>query len=217
MNSDFATARMMMVDSQVRPNKVTDRRILDAMRTLPRERFVPVAAQALAYADEDVPLGNGRFMTEPMVIARLIQIAEIVAGERVLVAAAGSGYGAALAAACGGVVTALEDDKSLIALARAALSGVAGVSLVEGGAAAGWAAGAPYDVVLLDGAAAEVPEALAAQVKPHGGRFVGIQSSGRTARAVIGVLSAGRLALRPVFDCATPLLPALRREAGFVF
>ncbi len=217
-STDFTAARTMMVDSQVRPNKVTDKRIVDAMRAIPRERFVPPAAAALAYADEDVPLGQGRVLLEPMVIARLVQLAAVEAGQTVLVIAAGTGYGAALLAACGAVVTALEEDRALLAIARTALTGTAGVTLVEGPLAEGWASGGPYDVVFLEGAAEEMPAAWSAQVKPQGGRFVGIQANaGRVSQAVSGALSGGRLALLPRFDCATPKLPGFRRVAGFVF
>ena len=114
-----------MVDSQIRPNKVVDPRILRAMRELPRERFVPTALRSLAYADEDVPLGNGRALMEPMVLARLVQIAAPVAGERVLVVGAGGGYGAAVLAACGANVTALEEDEALLGLARQLLPAIA--------------------------------------------------------------------------------------------
>lgn len=213
----FPAARTMMVDSQVRPNKVNDRRIIDAMRAIPRERFVPANAVALAYADEDVPLGRGRVLLEPMVIARLVQAAAVVPGETVLVVASGTGYGAALMAACGGTVTAVEDDKALISIARTAVSGHS-VTLVEGPLVEGWASGGPYDVVLLDGAADHIPDALAAQVKPSGGRFIGILSTdGRTAQAVTGVRVGAGLSLRALFDCATPVLPGFRRAAGFVF
>src|ERR1700721_1328189 len=92
----FADARNHMVDSQIRPNRVTDPRILSAMRRLPRERFLPPAAVALAYADEDVPLGGGRFLMEPMVLARLLQAAALRDNERVLVVGAGTGYAAAV-------------------------------------------------------------------------------------------------------------------------
>jgi len=212
---DSTAARNFMVDSQVRPNKVSDRRILDAMRTLPREKFVPAAAQALAYADEDVPLGRGRCLIEPMVIARLVQLAAVKPGERVLVAACGTGYGAALLAACGAAVTAVDDDAALLTRARAAAP--AGITFVEGDPAAGWPAAAPYDLVFVDGAIEHVPAALAAQVKRPGGRFIAVHSSGRVAQAVLGIPGADGLILRPVFDCATPVLPAFRRLPGFVF
>jgi len=215
----FQTARAMMVDSQVRPNKVTDRRIVDAMRWLPREKFVPANCRALAYSDEDVPLGNGRYLTEPMVVARLVQLAEISPGERVLVVAAGTGYSAALLAACGAQVTAVEDAADLLSIARPALAANApGVTLVTTAPSEGHPAGGPYDVVFVDTAAELVPEALGRQVKRQGGRFVGILSTGaRVGHAVIGVPAGEGLSLRPVFECATPALPAFRRVAGFIF
>ena len=105
---DFADARNRMVDSQVRPNKVTDPRVLSAMRELPRERFLPARLRPRAYVDEDVPLGGGRVLMEPLVIARLVQLAAPSAGERALVVGAGVGYGSAVLARCGVRVTALE-------------------------------------------------------------------------------------------------------------
>jgi protein-L-isoaspartate(D-aspartate) O-methyltransferase len=224
--SGMAAARALMVDGQVRPNKVTDPRIIAAMRRIARERFVPPQAVPLAYSDEDVPLGGGRYLTEPMVIARLAQIAAVRADERVLVVAAGSGYGAALLAACGARVTALESDPALLALARAALADEApGVTLVEGELAAGWAAGAPYDVILIDGAVEEIPQALIGQLRPAAGRLVTVRvAAGQAARtsggsrisqAVIGELSHAGLSLQPVFDCAIP--PAFRKAPKFVF
>ena len=123
----FAEARNNMVDSQVRPNKVTDPRIIAAMRQLPRERFLPPGLAALAYADEDVPLGDGRVLMEPMVIARLVQLTAIAAGERALVVAAGTGYGAALLAACGARVTALEETAALLAMRAQRAGGVRAV------------------------------------------------------------------------------------------
>lgn len=215
---DFQTARTMMVDSQVRPNKVNDRRIIEAMRRLPRERFLPASQAALAYADEDVPLGQGRCMVEPMVVARMVQLAAVQPGERVLVVAAGTGYAAALLAELGAQVTALEDDTALLAIARPALAALAPtVQVVEGALAAGWPASGGYDVVFIDGAAEEIPAAIAAQVKRQGGRFVGIDASSGVSQAVSGAPSGEGLALRPAFDCATARLPAFRRKASFVF
>jgi protein-L-isoaspartate(D-aspartate) O-methyltransferase len=216
-STDFASARTHMVDSQVRPNKVTDRRILDAMRRLPRETFVPASLSARAYADEDVPLGNGRVLLEPMVMARLAQAADVRPGEKVLVVAAGGGYGAALLAAMGAKVTALEEDPALLAIARAALAGTAGVELVQGRLTEGWPAGGPYDLVFVEAAAEVFPPALTAQAKPEG-RLVGIRVVvGRVGQAVIGTLVGGELLLRPLFDCASPPAPAFRAPAGFVF
>ena len=215
---DYAVARNLMVDGQVRPNKVNDPRILEAMRRLPRERFVPPALAPLAYADEDVMLGGGRAMMEPMVIARLVQIVAVRPGERALVVAAGTGYGAALLAACGARVIALEDDEALLAIAQTALAGLAGVSLVRGPPNGGWNADAPYDVVLIEGAVDEVPAAVASQVRNPGGRLVTVRTAAnRLCQGVLAEPSLGGLSFQPVFDCATPVLPAFRRAPGFVF
>jgi protein-L-isoaspartate(D-aspartate) O-methyltransferase len=214
----YEIARNLMVDGQVRPNKVTDPRIIDAMRALPRERFVPPHLAPLAYSDADVPLGNGRAMVEPMVIARLANLAAVRPGESVLVVGAGSGYGAALLAACGGKVTALEDDPALIALARSALAGIAGITPVAGPLAEGWQQGAPYDVVFIEGAVEDIPLALAAQLRGSGSRLVTVRAQpGLPGLAVLGELSAAGLVVQPMFDCAAPALAAMRRVPGFVF
>lgn len=215
---DFAAARNLMVDGQVRPNKVYDARILDAMRRLPRERFVPPQFAALAYADSGVKLGGGRVLTEPMVIARLVQMAAVRGGERALVVGSGTGYGAALLAACGAEVTALEDDAGLIEIARTALASESGITQVEGPLTKGWPAGAPYDVVLIEGAVTQVPPAIAAQLRAPSGRLITVRAgAGRIAQAVLGEPSHGGLSLTPIFDCAAALLPALRGQPNFVF
>lgn len=215
---DYAGARNLMVDGQVRPNKVDDPRILAAMRRLPRERFVPGPRAALAYSDEDVPLGGGRVLLAPMAIARLVQLAAPREGERVLVVGAGSGYGAALLAACGAQVTALEEDAALLDLARTALAGTAGVTQVAGRLREGWPAGAPYDLVFVEGAADALPPALAGQLRPASGRLVAVLATAeRVGHAVLCEPTRGGLSCQPAFDCATPVLPGLRREPGFVF
>ena len=216
---DFAAARDCMVDSQVRPNKVYDPRILSAMRRIPRERFVPPDRTAFAYLDEDVPLPGGRALMEPMVVARLLQAAAFVPNERALVVAAGTGYGAALLAACDVTVIALESDAALLDLARPVLAEWApGVKLVSGPLEKGWPDGAPYDLVLVDGAANRFPPALAEQLRPRGGRLVGVLRDGAgPARAVIAELTPAGLRPQPLFDCAVPLIPALTDAPAFVF
>jgi protein-L-isoaspartate(D-aspartate) O-methyltransferase len=202
---DTTDSRSRMVDCQLRPNKVSDTRVLAAMRVLPRERFLPPALAALAYADEDVPLTGGRCLMEPMVLA----------------IAAGTGYGVAVLAACGADVVALEEAEDLLRIARAALAELApGVHLVSGPLAAGWRAGAPYDLVFIEGGFEQLPTAIAEQVRPNGGRLVGVRViSGRIGQAVLGERAgaAPAISLRPAFDCATPVLPSLRRAPGFVF
>ncbi len=216
--ADFAAARANMVDSQVRPNKVTDRRVIAALRDIPRERFLPPELAALAYADERVPLGGGRVMLEPMVLARLLQTAAQAAPGPSLVVAAGTGYGAAVLARLGGQVTALEEEAGLLAIARPALAAFAPeVSIVNGPLADGWAAGAPYRLILAEGAVEEVPPALCAQLASDGGRLLAVRRQGGMGQAVLLETFAGRIATSVLFDCATPLIPSLRAAPGFVF
>ena len=216
---DFDDARRHMVDSQVRPNKVNDARIITAMRHLPRERFVPAGVAALAYLDEDIPLGGGRVLVEPMVLARLVQLARPRAGEKALVVGAGTGYGSAVLAACGVQVTALEEDPALIAIARGTLAEFApGVILAEGPLAAGWPQGAPFDIVMIEGATPQIPPAIVGQLRKEGGRLTGVLvSPGGVMQAVLAEPSLSGLRARPEFDCATPILPSLRPAPAFAF
>lgn len=215
----FADARKMMVDSQIRPNRVTDPRVLAAMRNLPRERFLPAAVRALAYADEDVPLGNGRYMMEPMVLAKLLQAATLRENERVLVVGAGTGYGAAVLDACGCRVTALEEDPALLGMARSILAEQApGVMVVSGPLGLGWAAHAPYDLILIEGAVPEIPPALAAQLHQETGRLLtAICREGRATMAIQAEATAAGLGMCTIFDCGTPPIPSLRRAPVFEF
>jgi protein-L-isoaspartate(D-aspartate) O-methyltransferase len=217
---DFDEARRRMVDGQVRPNRVSDPRILDAMRSLRRERFVPEALAGLAYIDEDVRLGGGRVLLEPMVLARLVQAARPRPGERALVIAAGTGYGAAVLAACGAEVTALEEDEALLAIARRVLAEEAPtVQVMQGPLAAGWPNGTPWDIVMIEGAVRAIPPAIAAQVRAESGRLVGvIAPPGGQAHAVLAEPSApGQLRAVALFDCATPTIPALEPAPAFSF
>jgi protein-L-isoaspartate(D-aspartate) O-methyltransferase len=215
----FAAARNCMVDSQIRPNRVADPRILAAMRRLPRERFLPANVQSLAYADEDVPLGHGRYMMEPMVLARLLQAASLTGQERALVVAAGTGYGAAVLTACGCRVTALEDDPALLSIARAALTAEApGVALVSGSLSAGWPTQAPYDLVLIEGAVSAIPAALAAQLHQETGRLLtAIRHDGGITQAVQAEATNAGVAISVLFDCGTPEIPSLRKAPAFAF
>jgi protein-L-isoaspartate(D-aspartate) O-methyltransferase len=215
----FAAARNHMVDSQIRPNKVNDARIIGAMRQLPRERFLPPQLGSLAYADEDVALGDGRVLLEPTVIARLVQLTAIIAGERALVVASGTGYGAALLAACGARVTALEEVASLQAVARGILAELApSVGLVTGPLAAGWPPGAPYDVILIEGAVRDIPPAIAEQLHQETGRLVAVLTGGAgLCQAVLADATAVGLRPQPMFDCATAPIPSLLPSPGFIF
>ncbi len=208
--------RTHMVESQIRPNQVSDARLLHAMRTLPREEFAP--AGTLPYSDADLPLGGGRYLPAPMLIAKLLQLVLDANPRRVLVIGAGSGYGAALLWLCNIEVTALDDDT---ARDTDALSHYApAVTKAAGPLAAGWPRAAPYDIILIEGAVLDIPPALAAQLSP-GGRVIAIIAD-RTQRtllgqAVIAEPSGGGFAVSAMFDCTARLLPAFKPAPEFVF
>jgi protein-L-isoaspartate(D-aspartate) O-methyltransferase len=215
---DAATARRLMVDGQVRTADVTDAALLDAMLTLPREQFLPPALVPLAYLDADLPVGNGRVLLRPMVLAKLLQAACVRAGERVLDIGCATGYSAAILARLGASVVALEEDADLAKAARSALAGVgiANSEVVVGPLAAGWPAGAPYDLILLDGAAEIVPEALGGQLRPEG-QLIGIGGCPPALKGMIYRFIEGRFVGLPTFDAAASLLPGFRTPPSFVF
>lgn len=217
--SGFSTARLKMVDGQVRTNDVTDRRVLDAMLTVPREAFVPAAKQALAYLDLDLDVSEGgakRFLIKPQLTGKLLQAAEIGEGDNVLVVGCATGYLAALTAALARQVTATESDSALAAKARDACASLANVTCKAAASAEGDAAAGPYDVIILNGATEVVPQELLGQLK-EGGRLVGVSAESRPPRAMIVTHTHGEFGHRALFDAAAPVLPGLERAAAFVF
>ncbi len=216
---DYAEARTRMVDGQIRPNRVSEPRLLEALRNTPREAFVPAAAASRAYADEEVPLPGGRAMMQPMVLAKLLQLAAIRPAERVLVVCAGTGYGAALVARLGAHVVALEADAGLRAIATRALGGepAGALRLEAGDPTQGYAAAAPYDVILVEGEIPGVPESLSAQLA-EGGRLVAILAEDKgLGVAMLGRRIGGALTLTAAFDASVSPLPAFQPSPGFVF
>jgi protein-L-isoaspartate(D-aspartate) O-methyltransferase len=214
--TDFSTARRHMVDGQVRTADVTDMRVISAMLDVPRERFVPATATALAYLDQDLSVGSGRRLLKPMVLAKLIHAGDIAGTDRVLTVGCATGYAAAVLAQIAGQVVALEQDASLVRMAQAALAGIANVSVVSGPLTAGWAEGGPYDVIVLEGATEVEPQAFCSQLK-DGGRLVCVLGSAPNAKAMLYRRSGAELGSRAIFDAAAALLPGFGKTPVFAF
>ena len=215
----YEAARANMVESQIRPNKVTDERLIGAFAQLRRELFVPEPLRGVAYVDDDLPLGGGRYLMQPMVAARLLQAAAVERKDTALVVGASVGYEAALLSLLGRSVVALEDNAELARFGRAALveHGIASVTYVEAPLRAGHRQRAPYDVILFAGAASEVPAEIDSQLG-EGGRMLAVSRPATgIGRATVIVRTGGVLAHRVIFDAATPLLPGFVPKPAFVF
>jgi len=214
----FEAARRSMIDSQLRPNKVTDQALLDAMAVVPREEFVPGAYRSVAYVDEDVPLGNRRCLLEPMVLGRLIQAAAPAKSDKVLDVGSATGYGVAILSRLAAQVVGLEFDGALADRANAALSalGVGNALVLQGPLEQGVPHQAPFNAIVIEGLADFVPQMLLDQLA-EGGRLVGIVRDRGVGRAMLCTRNAGVTSVRALFDAAVTPLPGLQREAGFVF
>jgi protein-L-isoaspartate(D-aspartate) O-methyltransferase len=222
---DFATARRMMVDGQIRPNDVTDLRIIAAMLEVPRERFLPAAKMALAYLDLDIPVVEGpdgrprRRLLKPMLLGKMIQAAEIGAEDSVLDVGCGTGYASAVIATLARSVVALEEDAALALAAKENLYalGVTTVSVETGPLASGYPGRAPYDVILLEGASEIEPQTLFPQLR-DGGRLVCVRSGGTAVgKALVYRRSGDDVSGWPVFDATASVLPGFAAAPAFVF
>jgi protein-L-isoaspartate(D-aspartate) O-methyltransferase len=221
---DFATARRMMVDGQVRTSDVTNLDLIAAMEEIPREKFVPASQVDVAYLDRDIAVGgtgdrsSARWLLKPMVLARLIQSAEIDAKDKVLDVGCATGYSSAVLARLAGSVVALEESAELARVAEQALRevGAQHVSVMTGALIEGWPDGGPYDVILLNGMSEILPEALCRQLN-EGGRLVGVFGEGSAPKAMVYLSERGEVSGRSVFDAAAPLLPGFVKPPAFVF
>ena len=209
----FAALRRMMVDCQLRTYDVTDRAVLAAADTVPREAFLPPDLSHLAYLDRSVAIpGTGRTLMAPMVVARMIQFLELQPGETVLEYGGGTGYGAALMALMGMEATLYEPDEAARTLA--------GPALAAAGAAVTITGTAPpperFDAVLVSGACEIAPEPLFGLIKEEG-RLIVVEGVGRAARVRLYQKTGASIAARTVFDAAAPILSEFKKVPGFVF
>lgn len=216
---DYAACRHSMVENQIRTNQVTDSLVIDAMDRVPREAFVPANLKGVAYVDEDIPLDGGRYLMEPLVIARLLQAAEIKTDDVILDVGCGVGYVSALMAQMAGVVVALEDDSGLAAEANKVLTdlGLDTVAVVEGPLRDGYVRQAPYDVIFFGGAVAQIPKGIIDQLA-ESGRIVAIIAGDQgIGMGTLFLRAGGVVSSREVFNASVPFLPGFEPIKEFTF
>jgi protein-L-isoaspartate(D-aspartate) O-methyltransferase len=215
--TDFATRRVMMVDTQVRPSDVTKFPIIEAMLAVPREAFVPSARREAAYVGENLNIAPGRVVLEPRTLAKLLDALDVQPGELVLDLGCGLGYSTAVIARLADAVVAVEEDETLAAEAQRTLSaeGVDNAAVVVGPLAAGDARHAPFDVITIQGGVEMVPDALLAQLK-EGGRIGALFMEGALGTVRIGYKIDGVVSWRQAFNAAAPVLPGFAAMRGFV-
>ncbi len=215
---DFAAARHNMVESQIKPNRVTDTLVMNALAELPRENFVPKALQGVAYVDEAIDIGEGRHLMEAWVLARLLQTAEVQADDIALVIGCGSGYEAAVMSYLASTVVALESNETLAKQSNEVLSDLSidTVAVVNGGLERGYSRQAPYDVIFINGAVPKIPERLGGQLA-EGGRLVAIVGEGAYGKGTLVTRYNETISSREVFDAGTPTLPGFEQDSAFSF
>lgn len=207
---DFAVAREAMVESQLRPQGVTDPGVLDAMGKVTREKFLPSHTRPLAYVDRAVGFGGNRFLPAPAVLGQLLTQMRPEAGQSALVIGAGTGYSAAVLTAIGLRVTAIESDAELIAAAGP------GVSLISGNLESGSANGGSFDQILIDGAVEYIPEAIIDQLADGGRLGAALIDRGIT-RLIVGRKAGGAFGYLSIGDAGVPALPGFSRPQVFSF
>lgn len=222
--TDFTTARHNMVESQIRPNDVQDTRVIEAMLEIPRDAFVPARLKALAYGDLELEIkaASGgqpaRALLSPMVLAQLVQLADVQPGDLVLDIGCATGYTAAVLARLAEAVVAVESDEELVERATQTLTAleVDNAAVVQGDLTEGYPAEGPYDVIFFGGAVEEIPQAIFDQLKPDG-RLVAVVMQGGVGDACLYRLVDGTVVGRPHFNAGAPMLPGFRDAPAFHF
>jgi len=214
----FAAQRLTMVESQVRPNDVTDPRICAAMAEIPRERFVPSSKAAIAYCDQPIEVSPGRYLLDPRTFSKLAALARIESMDSVLDVGSATGYSAVVLGRLAHNVIALEQDAELVRLAYGLCPavGAANVIVTQGALNQGLRAKAPYNVIFVNGAIEQRPDTLLSQLA-EGGRLVAVVTEGPVGKARLFVREHGGISVRDAFDANPPLLVGFARSVGFVF
>ncbi|MEE4213263.1 MAG: protein-L-isoaspartate O-methyltransferase [Parvularcula sp.] len=217
---DTVKARKHMLDSQVRPNDVTDHALQAAMGELPRERFVPADKRHLAYVERSVPLFDGRYLLQARDFAKMIDAANVQRSDLVLDVACGYGYSAAVLSRLASVVVGVEDDETVVAKAseRLAEQGCDNAVMMHNPLTEGCAKQGPYDVIVLAGGVEDGLTNLLHQLKPDAGRLVTVMMNGRVGRATLFTRAGEAFGERTLFECYPPhVLPGFGKKATFTF
>ena len=214
--SEFDDARKHMVDSQIRPSDVTDRRVIAAFSNVPRHAFTPRSRLASAYADSEVETGEGRRMMRPRALSKLVHEADVQADELVLDIACGRGYSTAILARLAETVVALEDDEARVTRATDILAdvGADNAAVIQGDLAKGAPGQGPFNVIFVNGGVEEVPQAWFDQLA-EGGRLAVIERDGPVGRAMIYTKSGAGVSAREVFDATPAMLPGFAAPRRF--
>jgi protein-L-isoaspartate(D-aspartate) O-methyltransferase len=215
---DDAARRRVMVENQLRPSNVTDPAVLDAMQSVPRPPFLPAQLKGVAYNDDDIRLPDGRFLIEPLVLARMLEVAGLDAGGTALVVGCDTGYAAVVAARLAATVFALVDPDRVDEVERRAAGLDADNVFPVPGAdpRAGHPAKAPYDTILVIGHVPEIPRALIDQLA-EGGRLAAVVGDARVGRGTVVHRLHGYSGARSLFDAAIPPLRGLQPKVAFEF
>lgn len=216
---DYAAARRAMVENQLRTNRITDPRVVDAIRQLPREQFLPDPLKGIAYVDEDIHIGSGRYLLEPLALARLLEAAAVNTSDVVLDIGCNCGFGAAVLAMMADTVVALESDDQLAERASRVLEELAihNAAVVQGPLALGYERGGPYDAIIFEGAISDLPQTIVEQLA-EGGRAVAVISiRPGLGRGTVFTRTHGTLSQRTLFEAASPLLPGFEPKEKFAF
>ncbi len=216
---DYAAVRHNMVESQIRTNDVTSTAIIAAMEEIPREKFVPDDKAGIAYIDEAIAVSDGRYLMEPMVLARLLQAAQIEESDVILDIGCGTGYSSAVLANLAGTVVAVEEDSDLAQKATSLLTelGIDNAAVIEAPLTSGYGKQSPYDVIVFSGAVEEIPQAVVDQLA-EGGRLICILAKGDgLGRGTLLVKNGDSVLERELFDAGSPVLPGFAKKSAFTF
>lgn len=225
MLEDRFTARMHMINNQLMPGNILSERLIAAMAAVPREWFAPEIYQETAYVDEDIPLGYGRYMLEPLLFARLLDAANIQPGDRILDIGSATGYSTAVLAQLAGRVIGIEEESELAqkAAQNIAMAGIRNANIISSAFASGHPPLAPYDVIFIAGSIRNIPSSYAAQLA-EGGRVVSIRNISQRpgskcglGKIVVMEKHAGKFSSRLLSDASSPVLKGFEDKPGFMF